>query len=50
MDFENKDSGLYGYPIVGRFGLGHSLLAWARCWTWFDTTFQCLPRIGDTSD
>lgn len=25
---------LYGYPDVGRFGLGHSLLAWARCVVW----------------
>ncbi len=24
----------YGYPDVGRFGLGHSLLAWARCVVW----------------
>jgi len=23
-----------GYPIIGRFGLGHSLLAWARCFIW----------------
>jgi hypothetical protein len=26
----------YGYPDVGRFGLGHSLLAWARCVVWCD--------------
>jgi hypothetical protein len=25
---------LYGYPCPGRFGLGHSLLAWARCFLW----------------
>lgn len=25
---------LYGYPDVGRFGLGHSMLAWARCEIW----------------
>jgi len=25
---------LYGYAIPGRFGLGHSLLAWARCFLW----------------
>lgn len=25
---------IYGYPNVGRFGLGHSLLAWARCAVW----------------
>lgn len=28
----------YGYPDVGRFGLGHSLLAWARCVVWCDQT------------
>ncbi|MER8509597.1 hypothetical protein NKH91_13120 [Mesorhizobium sp. M0894] len=25
---------LYGYPDIGRFGLGHSMLAWARCEIW----------------
>lgn len=25
---------LYAYPYVGNFGLGHSLLAWARCQVW----------------
>jgi hypothetical protein len=25
---------LYGYADVGRFGLGHGLLAWARCVVW----------------
>lgn len=25
---------LYGHADVGRFGLGHSLLAWARCVVW----------------
>ncbi|MER9228546.1 hypothetical protein NKI39_23485 [Mesorhizobium sp. M0664] len=25
---------LYGYPDIGRFGLGHSMLAWARCEVW----------------
>ena len=25
---------LFGYANVGRFGLGHSLLAWARCVVW----------------
>lgn len=25
---------LYGYAVPGRFGLGHSLLAWARCFLW----------------
>lgn len=23
-----------GYPVLGRFGLGHSLLGWARCLIW----------------
>jgi hypothetical protein len=25
---------IYGYPEIGRTGLGHSLLAWARCVVW----------------
>ncbi|HEV2815934.1 MAG TPA: hypothetical protein VGW40_01730 [Allosphingosinicella sp.] len=25
---------IYGYPDVGRHGLGHSLLAWGRCQLW----------------
>jgi hypothetical protein len=25
---------LYGYADVGRFGLGHGMLAWARCTVW----------------
>lgn len=25
---------IYGFPDVGRHGLGHSLLAWGRCQTW----------------
>ncbi|MER8421482.1 hypothetical protein [Mesorhizobium sp. M1329] len=25
---------LYGYADIGRFGLGHSMLAWARCEIW----------------
>jgi len=25
---------LYGYAYPGRYGLGHSLLAWARCFLW----------------
>lgn len=28
------NNGLYGYADVGRFGLAHSLLAWARCVIW----------------
>lgn len=27
---------VYGFAEVGRFGLGHSLLAWARCRLWCD--------------
>jgi hypothetical protein len=27
-------NGLFGFPDVGRFGLAHSLLAWARCQIW----------------
>lgn len=29
---------LYGYPEMGRFGLAHSLLAWARCVIWCEQT------------
>jgi hypothetical protein len=29
---------LYGYPDMGRTGLGHSLLAWARCVVWCEIT------------
>lgn len=29
-----KIKGLYGYADVGRFGLGHGLLAWGRCVVW----------------
>ena len=29
-------SSLYGFAEVGRFGLGHSMLAWARCRLWCD--------------
>jgi hypothetical protein len=31
---ENKE--IFGYPNVGTYGLGHSLLAWARCRIWCD--------------
>lgn len=44
---------LYGYPDIGRFGLGHSMLAWARCEIWCrNNDAQMLgprwfrPRIG----
>jgi hypothetical protein len=44
---------LYGYPAIGRFGLGHSLLAWARCVIWCEQTGAKMlapiwlrPRIG----
>ncbi|WP_237022527.1 hypothetical protein [Herbaspirillum frisingense] len=29
-----SESNTYGLPLVGRFGLAHSLLAWARCEIW----------------
>ena len=29
-----SSEGLFGYARPGRFGLGHSLLAWARCFLW----------------
>jgi hypothetical protein len=28
---------IFGYADVGTYGLGHSLLAWARCYLWCDT-------------
>ncbi len=44
---------LYGYPDVGRTGLGHGLLAWARCAIWCRDTGATMlaprwlrPRIG----
>jgi len=37
-------SGLYGYADVGRYGLGHSLLAWARCWNWCQ--MHSLPMLA----
>lgn len=44
---------VYGYADVGRFGLGHSLLAWARCTVWCAQTGATMlgpiwlrPRIG----
>jgi hypothetical protein len=44
---------LYGYPDMGRTGLGHSLLAWARCALWCRETGATMlaprwlrPRIG----
>lgn len=44
---------LYGYPDIGRFGLGHSLLAWARCVVWGEKMGAKMiaprwlkPRIG----
>jgi hypothetical protein len=44
---------LYGYPDVGRFGLGHGLLAWARCVVWCELTGATMlapiwlrPRLG----
>ena len=37
-------TGLYGYANVGRYGLGHSLLAWARCWVWCQ--MHSLPMLA----
>lgn len=44
---------LYGYPDMGRTGLGHSLLAWARCVIWCEATGATMlpplwlrPRLG----
>ena len=34
MSIDLPNGKLYGYAIPGRFGLGHSLLAWARCFLW----------------
>lgn len=33
-----------GHAKLGRFGLGHSLLAWARCYLW--TRDQALPMLA----
>lgn len=33
-----NNSKLFGYADIGRFGLGHSLLAWARCVVWCHKT------------
>jgi hypothetical protein len=44
---------LFGYPDMGRTGLGHSLLAWARCVVWCEATGATMlpplwlrPRLG----
>lgn len=44
---------LYGYPKLGRYGLGHSLIAWARCVVWSEQTgspmlapYWLKPRLG----
>jgi hypothetical protein len=34
MNEDLSNGKLYGYAIPGRFGLGHSLLAWACCFLW----------------
>jgi hypothetical protein len=38
MQPASRQSRLYGYPEMGRTGLGHSLLAWARCVVWCEAT------------
>lgn len=30
----DRFSRMIGYPLVGRFGLAHSIMAWARCIVW----------------
>jgi|GEM_PF-428328 len=46
MSLRNRDDTgrLYGYADVGRMGLGHGLLAWARCVVWADR--QGVPVIA----
>jgi hypothetical protein len=34
MKTDLRDGSLFGYAVPGRYGLGHSLLAWARCFLW----------------
>lgn len=34
MKTELRNRNLFGYAVPGRYGLGHSLLAWARCFLW----------------
>jgi hypothetical protein len=34
MGTDSLNGKLYGYAIPGRYGLGHSMLAWARCFLW----------------
>jgi hypothetical protein len=34
MSSDPWNENLYGYAYPGRYGLGHSLLAWARCFLW----------------
>ena len=34
MSRDRWNGKLYGYARLGRYGLGHSLLAWARCFLW----------------
>lgn len=44
---------VFGYPDVGRYGLAHSLMAWARCTVWCDrhgatqvAPIWLRPRLG----
>lgn len=44
---------LFGYPQLGRYGLGHGLIAWARCVVWSESTGSPMlapiwikPRLG----
>jgi hypothetical protein len=47
------DGNLYGFPVLGRTGLAHSMLSWARCTIWCRQTGARMiapiwyaPRIG----
>lgn len=48
-----SDRKVYAIPVLGRYGLAHGLLAWARCRLWCEQTgatmlapFWLKPRIG----
>ena len=44
VGFEQNE--IVGYPVIGRFGLGHSLLAWARCFIWCSD--NCVKMLAPT--
>ncbi len=43
-EFKMKTSNLFGYPILGRAGLGNMLFPWARCFLWCHD--QDLPMVA----